>query len=77
MPKTLPALKPREVLRVLMRMGFYIHHQTGSHAQLRHPKKPRLRVTIPRHEGFDLPKSLVRTILKQAEVTVEEFLELL
>lgn len=77
MPAQVPALKPRQVLRALLRLGFHVHHQTGSHAQLRHPEKPHLRVTIPRHERFDLPKSVIRSILKQAELTVEEFLQVL
>lgn len=54
-----------------------IHHQTGSHAQLQHPEKPHLRVTVPRHDRFDLPRGVLRSILRQTEMTVEEFLELL
>lgn len=73
----LPVLKPRRVLRALMRAGFVIHHQSGSHAQLRHPLKPHLHVTIPRHDRFDLPRSVLRSILRQAELTEEEFLKLL
>lgn len=73
----LPVLKPRLILRTLVRAGFYVHHQSGSHAQLRHASKPHLRVTVPRHDRFDLPRSVLRSILRQAELTVEEFLELL
>jgi predicted RNA binding protein YcfA (HicA-like mRNA interferase family) len=54
-----------------------VHHQTGSHAQLRHPAKLHLRVTVPRHDRFDLPKQVLRSILRQAEMSVEEFLDLL
>jgi predicted RNA binding protein YcfA (HicA-like mRNA interferase family) len=73
----LPVLKPRRVLRALERAGFVIHHQSGSHAQLRHPLKPHLHVTIPRHDRFDLPRPVLRSILRQAELTEEEFLKLL
>ena len=59
-------LKPRRLLRALLRAGFYIHHQSGSHAQLRHPKNLALRVTIPIHDRFELPKPIVKVILKQA-----------
>jgi predicted RNA binding protein YcfA (HicA-like mRNA interferase family) len=52
-------------------------YQKGSHTQLRNPGKAHLRVTIPRHDSFDLPKSVLRSILRQAEITVEEFLDLL
>jgi len=73
----LPVLKPRQVLRALLRAGFIVHHQTGSHAQLRHPGRPHLRVTVPRHDRFDLPVFVLRNILRQAELTVEQFLNLL
>ncbi|MCH8986990.1 type II toxin-antitoxin system HicA family toxin [Patescibacteria group bacterium] len=77
MPKKLPALKPKQVVTALNRAGFYIHHQTGSHIQLRHNKKPHLRVTVPFHRSFDLPPSVISSILKQSERTPEEFLKLL
>jgi predicted RNA binding protein YcfA (HicA-like mRNA interferase family) len=74
MSPRVPILKPREVLRALLKAGFEIHHQTGSHAQLRHPEKPHLRVTVPRHDRFDLPVPVLKSILRQAEMTAEEFL---
>jgi len=40
------------VLRALQKAGFEIHHQSGSHAQLKHPGKPQLRVTVPRRDRF-------------------------
>jgi predicted RNA binding protein YcfA (HicA-like mRNA interferase family) len=77
MPPKLPVLKPRQVLAALQRAGFYVHHQTGSHARLLHSTRPELRVTIPIHNK-DLPPSfLKRRILKQANLTEEEFLGLL
>ena len=73
----LPILKPRDVLRALLKAGFEIHHQKGSHVQLRHPGRAHLRVTIPRHDRFDLPTPVLKNILRQAEMTVEEFLKYL
>jgi len=73
----LPALKPGKVLKTLMRAGFYIHHQRGSHIQLRHHQKLHLRVTIPYHNRFDLPPSVVNNILKQSNISKDEFLKLL
>lgn len=55
-----------------MRAGFYIHHQTGSHARLFHRRRPELRVTVPIH-AKDIPPSLLNRILKQAGLTEEEF----
>jgi predicted RNA binding protein YcfA (HicA-like mRNA interferase family) len=77
MSPRLPVLKPKEVLRALLKAGFEIHHQTGSHAQLRHTTKLNLRVTIPRHDRFDLPLPVLKSILRQAELTAEEFLKYL
>jgi predicted RNA binding protein YcfA (HicA-like mRNA interferase family) len=76
MSPQLPIVKPREVVNALQHAGFYIHHQTGSHIQLKHYDKSWLRVTIPFHRD-DLPKSVIKSIIRQAELTVQEFLDLL
>jgi predicted RNA binding protein YcfA (HicA-like mRNA interferase family) len=71
-----PVLKAREVLRALLRGGFYIHHQTGSHARLLHNTKPELRVTVPIHSK-DVPPSLLKRIPRQASLSEEEFRKLI
>ena len=76
MPDKLPILTAKEVIRALQRAGFYIHHQTGSHARLLHSTQLALRVTVPVH-AKDLPRPLLRRILRQASLTEEEFLELI
>jgi predicted RNA binding protein YcfA (HicA-like mRNA interferase family) len=43
---------------------------------LRHSSKPRARVVVPVDRG-DLPTGTLRGIIKQAGLTVEEFLDLL
>lgn len=68
----LPILKAKEVIRVLKQAGFYVHHQSGSHVQLKHKTKTYLRVTFPYHNK-DLPKPIVHSILKQAEISLQEF----
>ena len=77
MDKKIPALKPKTVLKTLLAAGFYVYHQKGSHVQLRHRNKHNLRVTIPLHNRFDLPSSVIQSILKQADLSREGFLELL
>jgi len=77
MPPKLPVLKPKGVIAALLRAGFYVHHQKGSHARLLHRTKAGLHVTVPIHSK-DIPPSLLRhRILKQANLSEEEFLELL
>ena len=56
-------LKPREVVRALERAGFYIHETSGSHVHLKHRQKPG-RITLPYHERFDLPKHIVKSIIR-------------
>ncbi|MFH1099221.1 MAG: type II toxin-antitoxin system HicA family toxin [Candidatus Uhrbacteria bacterium] len=73
----MPALKPSAVIRALIRVGFVVYHQRGSHVQLRYPVRPHLRVTIPRHSSFDLPPTVVASIIKQTGLSREEFLKLL
>lgn len=75
MPK-LPRIPSSLVIRALKRARFYEFHQSGSHIQLRHFDKQNLRVTIPFHRKDLTPKTL-KSIIKQAEITVGEFLKLL
>ena len=74
MPK-LPRLTAKRVLQILSRAGFYVHHQTGAHVNLRHPAKPHLHVVVPRHHGELAPKTL-KSIIVQAELTVAELVAL-
>jgi predicted RNA binding protein YcfA (HicA-like mRNA interferase family) len=76
MPGKLPILRAKEVVRALERAGFYIHHQTGSHARLFHKSRSDLRVTVPIHSK-DLPVGLVKRILKQAQLSEKEFIKFL
>ncbi len=75
MPK-LPRITSKKLLRALLRAGFYVHHQTGSHANLRHNVKTHLHVIIPLHSG-DLAPKTTKSVIVQAELTVEEFVALL
>jgi len=76
MSPKLSNLKPREIIRVLEKAGYYIHETGGSHVQLKHPSRPG-RITVPYHERFDLPKHIVKSIIRQAGLTNKEFFDLL
>jgi predicted RNA binding protein YcfA (HicA-like mRNA interferase family) len=69
----LPAVKPKLVIRALKRNGFIIHHTTGSHYFL---KKDKLRVSIPYHNK-DIKPGTLASIIAQAGLSVEEFVDLL
>ncbi len=72
----LPAVRPREVVAALGRAGFLVHRQVGSHVSLRHRTDLALRVTVPMHNR-DMKEGTLRGILRQADVSPEEFMALL
>ena len=71
MPKP-PVLKPREICRVLETMGFVLVRQRGSHMQYRHATGRR--TTVPNHPGRDVSPVLLRQIIKDIGITLEEFI---
>ncbi len=72
----LPIVKPKQVIAALERADFFIDHQTGSHARLIHQTESHRRVSVPMHNK-DLKKGTLKNILRQAELSVEEFIKLL
>jgi predicted RNA binding protein YcfA (HicA-like mRNA interferase family) len=70
-----PALRADEVIRALQKAGFQVVRRRGSHARLRHPDY--WVETVPIHAGQDIGRGLMRKILRDAELTPEQFLELL
>lgn len=72
----LPILTAAKILKALLRAGFVIVRQVGSHMQLKHPKDPRILVTVAKHSR-DLTRKSLASILKQAKLTTHEFLKLL
>lgn len=71
----LPVVRSRSLIAALERAGFETARQKGSHVRLRHPDG-RV-VTVPVHAGQDIGRGLLRKILRDADITVEEFLRLL
>lgn len=71
----LPVLKCRDLIRALEKAGFYLHHQTGSHAQFKH--EDNRRTTIPMHTNKDIKTGILKAILRDTDLTIEELLGLL
>jgi len=71
----LPSLTGKQVVKALQRAGFEVVRQRGSHTFLRHPDG---RSTIvPLHAGETIGPGLLRKIIRDAEMTREEFRNLL
>ena len=75
MPR-LPRITGKEALTALISTGFTLVKVRGSHHYLLNPTKAGL-VTIPVHSGEIVPPKTLRSILQQAGLTVDEFIELL
>lgn len=71
----LPTLTAKEVVKALQKTGFQIDHQRGSHIVLLHSETHR-RTVVPMHTG-DLPRPLLKAIIKQAGLSEDEFHSLL
>lgn len=70
----IPVLKPREVILILERLGFVQVRQRGSHIQFRHLDGRA--TTVPNHKGRDISPLLLKQILKDIKVDIEQFLML-
>ena len=71
----LPAVTGKEVVRALERAGFVVVRIKGSHHFMRHPDG---RTTVvPVHAGETLGPGLLSKILRDCELTREEFRALL
>jgi predicted RNA binding protein YcfA (HicA-like mRNA interferase family) len=62
-------MKVREVLRLLAEDGWYLARTRGSHQQFKHPVKAGV-VTIAGHPSDDLAPGTLKSILKQAGLTL-------
>ena len=65
----------KDLERLLLSIGFEKTRQKGSHAFYRHPDGRT--TTIPHHHGRVISRPLLREILREVEITIEEYAELL
>jgi predicted RNA binding protein YcfA (HicA-like mRNA interferase family) len=73
----LPSVNAARLIRALQRAGFFIHHATGSHYVLKHPERSAVRIVVPHHGSADVKRGILRSILRQAELTTEDLARLL
>ena len=71
----LPRISGREAVSAFRRIGYEIDRQRGSHIILRNRQPPHRRLVIPDHS--EIAKGTLRTLIRQAGLTVEEFVALL
>ena len=75
MASALPQVAGAEVVRALQRAGFEPHHRKGSHVTMKEGVSPYQRVVVPMHDP--VRRGTLRSIIRDAGLTVEEFVALL
>ena len=70
----LPRTSGRDCVKALGKVGFYLKRQHGSHLILRRDD-PFAQVVVPNHRELD--RGTLRAIIRQAGLSVNEFVRLL
>jgi predicted RNA binding protein YcfA (HicA-like mRNA interferase family) len=70
----LPCVSGQDAVSALRKAGFYIRRQHGSHIILRRDK-PFAQTVVPDH--LELDSGTLRAILRQIDISVDEFVRLL
>lgn len=69
MSKNLPSIKPKDLIKILHKIGFEFHRQKGSHKIF---VKDNYLIVVPEHNK-DLKKGTLLNIIKGTGLSVEEF----
>jgi len=71
----IPVINYKIIRNILLKLGFFEVRQKGSHVFFRHSDGKT--TTVPNHKGRDLAVPLVRAILREIEISVEEFIQMM
>jgi len=66
---------PRKVIAALGRFGWEVRSSKGGHFHLAHPEKQGIVLTVPFHPGRGVSSGTLHRILRNAGISVDEFLE--
>ena len=75
MPKT-PLITATEAIKAFTKAGFNSEHTRGSHHIMRNPNN-KLKLSIPIHGSKTLGKGILLSLIQDAGLTKEEFIDLL
>jgi predicted RNA binding protein YcfA (HicA-like mRNA interferase family) len=71
----LPVVSGSEVARAFAKIGYEFDQQHGSHMILRKATPPHRRLSVPNHK--EIAKGTLRALIREAGLSVEEFVGLL
>jgi predicted RNA binding protein YcfA (HicA-like mRNA interferase family) len=70
----LPSISGKDCIKVLQKVGFYQKRRESSHVILRRDE-PFAQVVVPDHQ--ELAKGTLRAIIRDADLSVDEFIALM
>ncbi len=71
--KRLPAVTSKEVVKVLESIGFQFIRQSGSSHAIYKRADDKRRTNVPMHSGKIIKRKTLKSILKDAGLTVDQF----
>lgn len=75
MTDKLPRISPDKVIKVIEKLGFFLVRQSGSHRIYKNQMG--IRITVPYHAGKTLHPKVLKNILKDIDISIEEFNKML
>ena len=75
MTEKLPRITAADAIKALEKAGFFLARQSGSHKIYKNTEGKR--VTIPYHAGKILHLKVLKSILRNVDLTIEEFKKLM
>jgi predicted RNA binding protein YcfA (HicA-like mRNA interferase family) len=75
MTEKLPRVTADETIKALDKAGFFFARQSGSHKIYKNKKGKR--TTVPYHSDKILHPKTLKSILRDADLTIDKFVELL
>jgi len=73
----LPIVTSSDVIRGLKKAGFVFDRQAKGSHEIWYNHVAKKRTTVPNHPGVEIHKGTLRAILKEAGLSIEEFLKLI
>ena len=70
----LPVISGKEFVKRLKRKDYEFVHQEGSHMIIRLNTSPYTKLSVPNHKELD--RGLLRSLLRDADISIDEFIKL-
>lgn len=72
----LPRVTGQQAIVAFGKIGYVVDRVRGSHHILKHPQRKHA-LTVPVHGSQPLKRGLLRSLIRTADLTVEQFIDLL